>query len=272
MDDLKKLKPKIISAVDLTHLQPNERLKIIGNENLKSRREFLIKLVKAGILVGVPMIFAQSCETEIIYTPTDEEDCPNHTPCEHQACSCHVDATASVPPKVINTVPANGNSFSLEPDGVEIRIDIDKAMDSSSIAGALAVSPAISGGFDVHVYDLSKNNAGIKTSLALFKPGTKDKLNLLTDTEYTITLKGTAKDINGNYLDGDGDGSGGDDFSFNFSTSERYDSCICESDCSCVGYSCSCQSYSSCSCESYTCTCVSFYCDCQFAGCPLYRI
>jgi hypothetical protein len=265
MDDLKNMKPKIISAVDLTHLQPGERVRIIGNENLKSRREFLIKLVKAGILVGVPMIFAQSCETEIIYVPTDEEDCPTYTPCtSQQACSCHVDATANIPPKVVNTVPSKNSSFSLDPDGVEIRIDIDKAMDSSSIAGALIVSPAVSGGFDIHVYDFSKNKTGHKTSLALYKPGTTQKLKLLSDTTYMVTLKGTAKDVNGKFLDGNSDGTGGDDFNFNFSTIKRYDSCICEADCSCVGYSCSCQSY--------TCTCVSFYCDCQFAGCPLYRI
>jgi hypothetical protein len=265
MDDFKKMKPKIISAVDLTHLQPNERLKIIGNENLKNRREFLIKLVKAGILVGVPMVFAQGCEPEIIYQPTDEEDCPGHTSCTtQQACACQTDTTASIPPKVVSTVPAEDSSFSLDPDGVEIRIDIDKAMDSSSIAGALTVTPAVSGGFDIHFYDLSKNNAGIKTSLALYKPGTTQKLNLQADTDYTVTLKGTARDVYGKYLDGNSDGTGGDDFSFSFKTIKRYDSCICQSDCSCVGYSCSCQSYS--------CTCVSFYCDCQFAGCPLYRI
>ncbi|MCX6334553.1 MAG: Ig-like domain-containing protein [Bacteroidia bacterium] len=265
MDDLKKMNPKIISAVDLTHLQPGERVKIIGNENLKSRREFLVKLVKAGIMVGVPMIFAQSCEPEIIYKPTEEEDCPAYTPCtSQQACSCNTDATASIPPKVVKTVPVKGSSFSLDPSGVEIRIDIDKAMDSSSIASALVLTPAVSGGFDIHFYDFSKNKTGFKTSLALFKPGTSQKLSLLPDTAYTITLKGTARDINGKYLDGNSDGTGGDDFSFNFTTIKRYDSCICQSDCSCVGYSCSCQSY--------TCTCVSFYCDCQFAGCPLYRI
>jgi hypothetical protein len=137
-------------------------------------------------------------------------------------------------------------------------------MDSSTIAAALSVTPAVTGGFDIHFYDLSKNNTAYKTSLALFKPGTSQKLTLLADTAYTVTLKGTAKDVNGKYLDGNSDGTGGDDFSFTFSTIKKYDSCICQSDCSCVGYSCSCQSY--------TCTCVSFYCDCQFAGCPLYRI
>jgi hypothetical protein len=265
MDDLKKMTPKIISAVDLTHLQPNDRLKIIGNENLKSRREFLEKLVKAGIVVGLPMLLFPGCEPEIIYKPTDEEDCPTHTGCnQHQSCACQTDSTASIPPKVVNTVPPKNSNFSLNPAGVEIRIDIDKAMDSSTIAAALSVTPAVTGGFDIHFYDLSKNNTAYKTSLALFKPGTSQKLTLLADTAYTVTLKGTAKDVNGKYLDGNSDGTGGDDFSFTFSTIKKYDSCICQSDCSCVGYSCSCQSY--------TCTCVSFYCDCQFAGCPLYRI
>lgn len=281
MEDFKNFKPKIISAVDLTHLQPQERLRIIGNKNLEHRREFLTRLVKAGIMVGLPMLLSQACEPEIIYLPTDEEDCPEHNPCDlHQACTCQSDATASVPPKVVNTVPENASKFTHDPDGVEIRMDIDKAMDPASLSGAITVIPEPSGGFDIHFYDLSKGSLNYKTSLALHKPGSSEKLQLLANTTYTVTLKGTAKDINGNYLDGDYSGTGGSDFTFNFETFERYESCICQSDCSCVGYSCSCvgysgcscESYTSCSCQSYTCTCVGFYCSCQYAGCPLYRI
>ena len=277
MEEFKKFNPNIISVVDLTHLQPQERMRIIGNDNLKTRREFLEKLLKAGVVVGLPMLFFPSCKTDIVYKPTEEEDCPSYTACnQHQACACQTDSLASVPPKVVNTIPTKNSSFTLDPNGVEIRIDIDKAMDGTSIGDALSLLPEPSGGFDIHFYDLSKNNAGYKTSLSLVQKNTENKLQLLADTTYTLTLKGTAKDINGKYLDGNADGTGGDDFSFSFATVKKYDSCICQADCSCVGYVCSCQSYSSCSCQSYSsCSCqsnVCFYCECQYAGCTLYRI
>jgi hypothetical protein len=265
MGELKKMNPKIISVVDLTHLQPQERTHIIGSENLKSRREFLEKLFKAGIVVGLPLLFFPSCEPEIIYQPTTEEDCPSHTGCNlNLPCSCQSDSTATISPIVVNTVPLKDSSFILEANGVEIRLDIDKALDSSSIAGAISLIPEPSGGYDVHFYDLSKSDAGFKTALSLVQKNSYNKLQLLPDTSYTVTLKGTVKDINGKFLDGNADGTEGDDFSFSFATIKKYDSCICQADCSCVGYSCSCQSY--------TCTCVGFYCSCQFAACTLYRI
>jgi hypothetical protein len=288
MEELKKINPMIISVVDLTHLQPQERLKIIGNDNLKSRREFLEKLLKAGILVGLPMLFFPSCEPEIIYQPTDEEDCPNYTACnQHQACACQSDSTASVPPKVVNTIPAKNNSFDLDPDGVEIRLDIDKALDSTSLGSALSLTPAPSSGFDIHFYDLSNSNAGYKTSLSLVKKSSNDKLQLLADTTYTVTLKGTAKDINGKYLDGNADGTGGDDFSFSFTTIKKYNSCICQLEvdlCSCESDRSTCKGYTpcpsdsfgpcilhNCACEGHTCACVGntcYYCPCIFAACP----
>jgi hypothetical protein len=277
MEELKKMNPKIISAVDLTHLQPQERTHIIGTENLKNRREFLLELLKTGVLIGLPMLFLPGCEPEIIYKPTDEEDCPTYTGrSQNQVCACESDSTASVPPKVVNTLPQKDSKFTIDSTGVEIRLDIDKAMDSSSIAAALSLTPEPGGGFDIHFYDLSTNNTGFKTSLSLVKKNSKDKLQLLADTTYTVKLKGTAKDIYGKYLDGNADGTAGDDFSFSFTTVKKYDSCICQSDCSCVGYTCSCQSYSSCSCQSYSsCSCQSnlcYYCSCQYAGCTLYRI
>ena len=270
MKEQKKLIPRIISAVDLTHLQPNERIGLIGNENLRNRREFLEKLLKAGIAVGLPAVLFSSCEPEIIYIPTDEEDCPTYSPSSGSTpCACNTDATATLSPRVVNTTPADNSTFVNDASGVEIRIDVDKALDKTSIAGAITLVPEPSGGFDIHFYDLSKNNVGYKTSLSLAKPGTSNKLTLLDDTTYTVTLKGTVKDINGKTLDGNRDGTGGDDFSFTFKTIRKYDSCICQADCSCVGYvSCSCQSYTSCSCQSNTC----YYCACMYMGCPLYRV
>jgi len=239
------MNPKIISVVDLTHLQPQERMHIIGND--------------------------------IVYKPTEEADCPSHTGCNlNQSCACQTDSTANVPPRVINTVPLNKSSFILDPNGVEIRIDIDKAMDSTTLGSSITILPEPSGEFDIHYYDLTNSLAGFKTSLSLVKKNSKDKLQLLDDTSYTVTLKGTAKGANGKNLDGNGDGTGGDDFTLSFSTVKKYDSCICQSDCSCVGYVCSCQSYTPCSCVSYvSCTCQSntcYYCSCQYAGCTLYRV
>jgi hypothetical protein len=292
MEEFKKLNPKIISVVDLTHLQPQERMHIIGNDNLKSRREFLIKLVKAGIVVGLPMLLLPGCEPEIIYKPTEEEDCPSHTGCsQNQPCACQADSTASIAPKVVRTVPAVNSSFDLDPNGVEIRIDVDKALDSTSINGALLLTPEPSGGYNIHFYDLSNSNSGVKTSLSLVSKSSNTKLQLLADTEYTVTLKGTVKDINGLHLDGNSDGTGGDDFYFSFKTVKKYDSCICQSDtCSCQSdlscsgdsycpsdysscpfHSCACEG-NTCACQGHACTCVGFFCDCQFAGCPLYRV
>jgi hypothetical protein len=278
MDEFKKMNPKIISVVDLTHLQPQERTHIIGSENLKSRREFLLKLLKAGVVVGLPVLLFPGCKPDIIYQPTQEEDCPAYTPCaQNIACACQTDTSASVPPIVVNTVPVKNSSFSLDPNGVEIRIDLNKAMDSTSITGALTLTPEPSGGYDIHFYDLSKSQSGIKTSLSLVKKNSKDKLQLVADTLYTVTLKGTARDTNGKYLDGNGDGTAGDDFTYTFTTIKKYDSCICQADCTCQSYvACSCQSYVSCSCQSYSsCSCqsnVCFYCSCQYAGCTLYRV
>jgi hypothetical protein len=261
MKEVKRLAPKIISAVDLTHLQPNERIGLIGNENIRSRREFLEKLLKAGIAVGLPAIIFSGCEPEIKYIVTDEEDCPSYTPVTgNTPCSCNTDATAAISPKVVNTVPIKNSSFINDSAGIEIRIDIDKALDAATLTGAITVTPEITGGFDVHFYDLSKNNYAFKSSLSLCKTGTSNKLVLLDDTTYTVTLKGTIKDVNGKYLDGNADGTGGDDYSFSFKTVKKYDSCICQSDCSCVGNTCSCQSQS--------CDIQCYACYCMFLACP----
>jgi hypothetical protein len=265
MKEIKKMIPRIISAVDLTHLQPCERIGLIGNENLRNRREFLEKLLKAGIAVGLPAILFSSCEPEIKYIVTGEEDCPTYTPSSGNVpCACNTDAMATVSPKVISTLPAKSSKFINDTAGIEIRIDIDKALDITTITGAITMTPQPVGGFDVHFYDLSKNNMGYKTSLALCKTGTSNKIVLLDDTSYTITLKGTIKDINGKYLDGNGDGTGGDDFSFSFNTVKKYDSCICQADCSCVGNTCACQSNVTCSCQNNTC----FACTCMYLACP----
>lgn len=277
MTDKKKLTPRIFSAVDLTHLQPNERIGLIGSDNMKSRREFLEKLLKAGIAVGLPALLFSGCEPEIVYIPTDEEDCPTYSPHTGSTpCACNTDATATVSPKVVGTLPVKSSSFVNDSSGVEIRIDIDKALDINSISGSISVTPTPSGGFDIHFFDLSKNTMGFKSSLVLVKPGTSNKLVLSDDTTYTVTVKGTIKDINGKFLDGNKDGTGGDDYTFSFTTIKPYNSCICQADCTCVGYTCSCQSYTSCSCQSYTsCSCQSntcYYCSCMYMGCPLYRI
>lgn len=268
MKEIKKMIPRIISAVDLTNLQPGERIGLIGNENMRSRREFLEKLLKTGIVVGLPSIIFSSCEPEILYITTDEEDCPAFTPATGNIpCACNTDAMATVPPKVVNTIPANNSSLVNDTAGFEIRLDIDKAIDISSVAGAVTLTPQPAGGFDVHFYDLTKINTGYKTSLSLCKVGTSNKLILADDTNYTVTLKGTVKDTNGKFLDGNGDGTGGDDFTYSFTTLKKYDSCICQADCSCVGNTCSCQSDSSCYCVGQSC----YYCSCANMGCITWR-
>jgi hypothetical protein len=283
MKDNRKTKPRILSAVDLTHLQPNERIGLLGNENLKNRREFLEKLLKAGIAVGLPAILFSGCEPEIKYIVTDEEDCPTYTPTAgNNPCACNTDATAAISPRIVNTVPAKNSTFINESAGTEIRIDFDKLLDSATLTGAVAVTPQPSGDFDIHFFDLSKNNAGIKSSVALFKPGTSSRLVLLDDTSYTVTVKGTVKDVNGKLLDGNSDGTGGDDFTYTFKTVKKYNSCICQADtCTCQSdrpcmgdsYCASdplpCLSHNSCTCQNKSCSCHGNTCyyGCTFDSC-----
>ena len=84
-------------------------------------------------------------------------------------------------------------------------VDFSKAMDVASVETAFSIEPAFEG--TLYFTPDSKRLA--------FIPG--DTLTFLT--EFTLTIAGTAMDINGRNLDGNHDGVGGDAWSLSFRTS-----------------------------------------------------
>ncbi len=100
-----------------------------------------------------------------------------------------------------------GSAFKDDPGGsgdgnprISFQVRFDESMDRESVENAVSISPSppLTGTFT-----WSENDT---------------VLYYITDvdneTEYTVTIAGTARDTAGNFLDGNGDGSGGDGYSF----------------------------------------------------------
>ena len=264
---MKKEQPKIISVVDLSHLPQGKSLKY---DQLSRRRNFLIQMGKMGILIGVPSLGVMSCITsdkdsdkscecdaDTSCSCQSEESCvceaDSGCSCDsEESCACETDqAVESNNPRIKSTYPEDGDEIDSDSTNLAISVSFTKQMNRNSVEEAFSISPEIGG---IINWTLSSDSFRIAkkmfigSTMTYYEPKTK----------YTIVIKGTAKDVDGYFLDGNGDGVGGDNFTLTFTTK---------------GYteSCSCDSYSS-GCTSYTCSCVSFTCSCQFAGCPTYRI
>jgi len=168
-------------------------------------------------------------------------------------------ATGKVPPPTIVKYRPTGETIELSSQGrKDTSIEFSHKMDEESVLNAFSVTP-IPLEYEVKYYD-SQNSIGLINS-----PTETLQPKYAPNTKYTITIKGTARDFYGNFLDGNEDGDGGDDFSFSFITNDYAEPCSCQSyTCSCVGDQCGCQGH--------TCTCVGFDCPCQFAGCPMHGI
>jgi hypothetical protein len=111
----------------------------------------------------------------------------------------------SIPPWIVSRSPTGGNVQI----GANIAITFNETMDVTSVESAFSISPSIAGTFSW--------NPG--NTILTFNPSS----NLGYSTTYTITINASiAKDLYGNYLDGNhngtSEGSPEDDYVFQFTT------------------------------------------------------
>jgi len=106
----------------------------------------------------------------------------------------------SFAPMVVATSPAEGDTV---PVNASICLIFSKTMDQASVVAAVTITPTI------EIARLSWQDA--KTLQIV--PG-----RLQFGTQYTVTVAGSAADINGRRLDGNGDGVEGDPFELHFIT------------------------------------------------------
>ncbi|MEM3341241.1 MAG: carbohydrate-binding protein, partial [Thermoplasmata archaeon] len=106
------------------------------------------------------------------------------------------------PPRITNTNPAGGATGVLL--GASVSITFSQPMDTASVQSAFSSSPDPGG--------WSFSWSGGNTIL------TASHNNFDYQTTYTITIGATAKDLGGQFIDGNGDGNGGDPYSFSFTT------------------------------------------------------
>ena len=105
------------------------------------------------------------------------------------------------PPFVDSTTPAEGDTNF--PAWNDIIINFSKKMNRASVETGFIVSPTKGG-----VFSWANSNKKLT-----FRPDT-----LEFETNYKMTIAGTATDAYGYTFDGNGDGIGGDDFELNFRT------------------------------------------------------
>lgn len=108
---------------------------------------------------------------------------------------------SNVPPVVLNSTPAPGESRF--PAWDDLIIDFSRRMNRASVEAALTLTPDVP-----KTFVWTNNNMRLRIR--------KDSLK--TETDYTLTLAGSAKGQYEHLLDGNGDGLGGDDFILHFKT------------------------------------------------------
>ncbi|HDS09103.1 MAG TPA: T9SS type A sorting domain-containing protein, partial [Firmicutes bacterium] len=128
----------------------------------------------------------------------------NGTPRAQNSCfdsSCPGDD--STPPVVTSTDPDSGASGILTT--ADIIITFNEPMDQgSTVAFSIAPDPGS------HVFSWNAGDTELTVMLNDFT----------ADTLYTVTISTSARDVNGNPLDGDGDGNPGPDYIFTFRTAD----------------------------------------------------
>ena len=112
-----------------------------------------------------------------------------------------VNLVSNMSPTITSTVPADNDS--LYPGVDNITINFSKPIDKTNIDSNIVIVPNDSISF---LWTNNDKTLLIKTS------------NLVFDSVYQITVKGTLQDKYGHLLDGNGDGTGGDDYVFNVRT------------------------------------------------------
>lgn len=105
------------------------------------------------------------------------------------------------PPTVASTVPANNDS--LYPGNDPIIINFTRQMDKNSVQNALQISPNVN-------YTISWSNNDQRLTITTN--------NFSFNTQYQITILGTALGKFGHQFDGNGDGTPGDPYTFNIKT------------------------------------------------------
>lgn len=108
---------------------------------------------------------------------------------------------SNVPPVVLNSTPAPGESRF--PAWDDLIIDFSRRMNRASVEAALTLTPNVP-----KTFVWTNNNMRLRIR--------KDSLKI--ETDYTLTLAGSAKGQYEHLLDGNGDGLGGDDFILHFKT------------------------------------------------------
>ena len=112
-----------------------------------------------------------------------------------------VNLVSNMSPTITSTVPADNDS--LYPGVDNITVNFSKPIDKTNIDSNIVIVPNDSISF---LWTNNDKTLLIKTS------------NLVFDSVYQITVKGTLQDKYGHLLDGNGDGTGGDDYVFNVRT------------------------------------------------------
>jgi hypothetical protein len=112
-----------------------------------------------------------------------------------------VQLLSNVPPRVVNTVPAEGDSAF--PAWDPIVITFSRAMNTATVEAAFSITPATGGQFI-----WTANERQVR-----FHPD-----SLSYETDYTVIITDSARDVWGHHFDGDGDSVAGGDFSLNFRT------------------------------------------------------
>ncbi|MEP0548699.1 MAG: Ig-like domain-containing protein [Rhodothermales bacterium] len=112
-----------------------------------------------------------------------------------------VQLVSTIPPVVTSTTPAEGDDNFRITD--PLVFEFSRPMDRASVEAAFSIAPDVDGTF-------AWNEADTRL---VFEPDT-----LLPQTDYTVTIAGTAEGAFEDPLDGDGDGTGGDAFTLTFTT------------------------------------------------------
>jgi hypothetical protein len=201
-----RTKPQITGAVDLAHLNKNQRISLLGGkEEWLTRRNFLRDLLGTAAVVGASPLLLQSCDLF--------DGCSTDGTCStNESCASH-GVDTSIPVTVTSHTPDADEEIE-DSDSVNISITLSKKLDEGTIS--ILIVPT-------HENTTFSYLESGDTSTVSIITGSNSYATLEPGTTYTVTLFGETQDVDGNYLDGDGDGVGGDDFSFSFSTESQVD-------------------------------------------------
>jgi hypothetical protein len=112
-----------------------------------------------------------------------------------------IQLVSNMPPYIVQTNPVQNDS--IYPGEGSIGIMFSRPMDKASVEANLTLTPSAS-------FNLTWSNNDRQVAIST--------TNLTYNTNYELTISGSAMDKYGHPFDGDGNGVGGDDFTLNFKT------------------------------------------------------